>query len=277
MFSATDKIYGYLKTGLGLWLAMALVLDAWAFAAQVYLSDEPPAPKVNPPDAKENENPETLYLPVFPGSRNVPMDGQLSTGGVAQQVLLFFAKASVDEVMDFYRTELKKRKLRITEHRFSPYSGYVGFYHTNTRTMRMATIQAQADGSCMIILSSMNPLPLVGKNMEIPKDLPSLPSAVNVVTTSSEQGGNKNRTVYFEAWGTPEQVLKELDERATKKGWKKASKERRISDQGLTLQKDKQLCIIRASASSNSSEESPSSSVTMVVVENKPAKERKKP
>ena len=263
---------------LGLWLAGVFLLGSSIVTARARSSKEqPPAAKVNPVDAREDANPDSLNLPVYPGARVVPMDGHLSTGGVAQQVMVFFSTATIDQIMEFYKTELKKRKLRITEHRFSPYSGYVGFYHTKSRTMRMATIQAQGDGTCMIVLSSMNPLPLLGKNMEIPKDLPDLPSAINVVTTSAQQSGNKSRTVYFEAWGTPEQVLEELNNRALKKGWKKASKQRRISDQGLTLQRGEELCIIRATPASNSSESSPSSSITMVVVDNNLAKERKKP
>ncbi len=239
--------------------------------------DRPPGPQVNPPGADEEAHPETLGLPVLPGSRHVPMDGKLSTGDVPQQTLVFFTRMGVDEVLRFYRKKLESRKLRVVQHKFGPQSGYVGFYHLKTQTMRLATVQAKAGGGSMIVLSAMNPVPLLGKSMTIPEDLPDLPGAASVVTTTSEQAGASHRTVYFEALGAPAEVLAKLALRGDAMGWKQATREKRISrdtQNGLTLQRSGEICIVRATPATNSTDANPSSSVTMVVIEdNKKARQ----
>jgi len=230
-----------------------------------------PAPKVNPPGAEEDAYPRTMGMAVFPDSRFVPIDGELSTGGIPLEAQVFMTDRSVDEVLSFYRKDLEARKLTVAEHRFGPHSGYVGYYHTKSRTMRLATVQTRpgGDGS-MIVLSAMNPLPLLGKSMEIPEELPDLPSAINVVTTEQQQAGATHRTVYFEAWGTPADVLAKLDERARDKGWRPASKGQRLTDDGLTMTHENKTCIIRATAAAKSTQANPSSAVTMVVIEEDP-------
>ena len=226
----------------------------------------PPGPQVNQPGAREDAYPGSLGLPLMPGARHVPMDGKLSTGEVPLDAQIFFTELDVAAVMDFYRADLTERGLRVSEHKFSPFSGYVGFYHTATQTMRLATIQARPAGGSMIVLSAMNPAPLLGRRMQIPEDLPNLPGAINVATTQSEQAGASNRTVYFEAWGRPEEVTALLAASAGDKGWRQAPEDKRASKEGLTLQRDSETCIIRVSAAHHSTAETPSSAITMVVI-----------
>lgn len=236
----------------------------------------PPGPQVNPPDADEDAYPRTLGLPPYPNARRVRLDGDLKMGQVPIDAMVFFTDDDVDTVIDYYRSNLEGRKLRVTEHHFSPYSAYVGFYHSPTQTMRLATVQGKAGGGCMIVLSAMNPVPLMGRAMQIPEDLPALPSAVDVVTSSTEQGSKVHRTVYFEAWGRPDEVLAELAERGAEKGWQPAPKKRRLTDQGLTLVQGGKTCIIRALPAESSEANNPSSAVTMVVIEEKRKQGRKK-
>ncbi len=258
-------------------IGLLLTCGLPAFAGEgIEPADIPPGPQVNLPGADEDAHPGTLGLPVFPGSRHIPMDGSLSTGGVPQEALVFFTDMSVDEVLRFYGQDLESRKLRVTRHRFGPHSGYVGFYHPLTQTMRMATVQAKAGGGCMIVLSSMNPAPLLGNNgMTIPEGLPDLPGAASVVTTTSEQAGATHRTVYFEARGTPAEVITMLEQRGDAMGWKPAHGQKRTPHDGLTLQRGRETCMIRALPASNSTDADPSSSVTMVVIEDNKKKRKR--
>ncbi len=251
-------------------VACGLLFAAPAAADQAAPAVEAPSAQVNPPDAVEDAYPDTLGMAVYPQSRFVPIDGELSTGGVPLEAQVFMTDKSVDEVLGFYRQDLEKRKLVIAEHRFGPHSGYVGYYHTKSRTMRLATVQTRPGGGSMIVLSAMNPLPLVGKPMEIPEELPDLPSAINVVTTEQEQAGATHKTVFFEAWGTPEAVLAKLEQRAHDKGWKPAPKPQRLTDEGLTLTRDNKTCIIRTTPASKSTKENPSTAVTMLMIEEDP-------
>lgn len=262
---------------LALMMASGLMLAGVAWAEDLRSVDPeiPPGPQVNSADAHEDAYPKSLGLAVLPGARHVPMDGQLSTGGVPLDALVFFTEQTVGDVMEFYSKDIKARGLRLAEHRFSPSSGYVGFYHSQTQTMRLATVQAKPGGGSMIILSAMNPAPLVGKQMQVPEDLPSLPNAVNVVTTSAEQGGTSNQTVYFEALGAPEQVLKRIEQSGHSKGWNPARTDQKASQDGLTLKRDGRTCIIRATLASNSTDANPSSAITMVVIEDAGRQARK--
>lgn len=249
------------------WVVFGLLLAGSAAADQA-APEEAPSARVNPPDAVEDAHPATLGMAIYPQSRFVPVDGELSTGGVPLEAQVFMTDDSVDEVLGFYRQDLEKRKLIIAEHRFGPHSGYVGYYHTKSRTMRLATVQTRpGGGGSMIVLSAMNPLPLVGKAMEIPEELPDLPSAINVVTTEQEQAGAIHQTVFFEAWGTPEAVLAKLEQRAHDKGWQPAPKPQRLTDDGLTLTRENKTCIIRTTPASNSTKNNPSTAVTMLVIE----------
>lgn len=263
------------------WIVACCLLPAGSAAADQADPAQAPSARVNPADAVEDAYPHSLGMAIYPQSRSVPIDGELSTGGVPLDAQVFMTSDSVEQVLSYYRQDLKKRKLIIAEHHFGPHSGYVGYYHTKSRTMRLATVQTRPGGGSMIVLSAMNPLPLVGKPMEIPEGLPDLPSAINVVTTEQEQAGATHQTVFFEAWGTPGAVLAKLERRARDKGWQPAPKPQRLTDEGLTLTRENKTCIIRTSPSSKSTENNPSTAVTMLVIEedakrtNKPTRTRK--
>lgn len=207
-----------------------------------------------------------MVLPPYPGAKSVYLDGNLSTGGVPLDAEVFQTKHSIDRVLEYYRQFLGDKDVHKTEHRFGPLAGYIGFFDIHTGKMRLANVMGTGQGT-MIILSAMDPAPLVMNQMNVPEDLPTLPGAHQVVHTKSEQNGAKSRTVSFRVLGKPEEVQGALHNAAQDKGFRRAPKQYEIESSALTLKRGRETCIIRTMQALGNQTDRPLTGVTMVVFE----------
>ncbi len=207
-------------------------------------------------------------LPPYPTASSVPFDGSMHTNDVPLDAVVVMTSDPIKQVMEYYRAALVQRGIEPMEHMFSPQSGYVGFFDESSGTMRLATVTARPGGGSMLILSSMDPRPLMTRPAEIPADLPSLPGADNVVTTQAPLGPGKQRTVSFTLSETaPAEARSRLIQAAATRGWSVAPTEKPFGDQDLILKRGKEMCVIRISTMSAEGDPHPTLSVTMVVID----------
>jgi hypothetical protein len=212
-------------------------------------------------------------LPPYPTAASVPFDGSMRTNDVPLDAVVVMTSDPIKQVMEYYRTALAQRGIEPMEHMFSPQSGYVGFFDETSGTMRMATVTTRPGGGSMLILSSMDPRPLVTRPVGIPADLPSLPGAENVVTTLAPLGPGKQRTVSFTlSEVAPGEARSRLIQASAGLGWHVAPSEKPFGNQDLILNRGREMCVIRLSTMPAEGSQEPTLSVTMVVIDRGPTR-----
>lgn len=212
--------------------------------------------------------PGPLGMPAYPAVNAVPFEGSMHTNEVPMDAMVVMTGDPIKQVLEYYRLALKDRGVHLVQHMFSPDSGYVGFYDVDSGTMRMATVVSRPDGGSMIVLSSMDPMPLLEQPAGIPPDLPEVPGAVEVVTSDVAEGSSRQRTVRFTLPGTtPSSARNLLLHAAKKKNWTPAPAEKPFSKEDLFLRRGGEMCIIQIHALPAGPAGAPSTSITYIVVE----------
>lgn len=209
---------------------------------------------------------DVLGLPGYPGAESAPCQGSMLTNDVPLDAVVVMTGDEIHRVMEHYRRALEQRGVKIVDHMFGPGSGYVGYFDIDSGTMRLATSVSRPGGGTMIIFSSMNPLPLIEKAALIPSDLPSLPGAVNVVTTESKETSVRHRTVHFEIpGGNLQDTRTRLAEAARKKGWTVSLMKKPLEGLGLELGRGTERCLIKVIAKPPDDQGMVWTSITMVL------------
>lgn len=217
--------------------------------------------------AKAQEGQDT-GLPPYPTASSVPFEGSMQTNNVPLDAVVVMTSDPVKRVMEYYRAALVQRGIEPVEHMFSPHSGYVGFFDETSGTMRMATATTRPGGGTMLVLSSMDPRPLVTRSAKIPDDVPSLPGAENIVTTLAPLGQGKQRTVSFTlSKADPNKARSRLIQSSASLGWRVAPAEEPFGKQDLILKRGSEMCVIRLSTMPTEGSPEPVLSVTMVVID----------
>jgi hypothetical protein len=207
-------------------------------------------------------------LPAYPNVNALSFEGSMRTNDVPMDAVVVMTGDPIKEVLEYYRLALENRGQPVVRHMFSPQSGYVGFYDVDSGTMRMATVVSRPDGGSMIVLSSMDPMPLLEKPAVIPPDLPVVPGAVDIVTSDVEEDSSRQRTVSFILPGTtPSGARNLLLYAAKKQNWTVAPARKPYGRNDLILKRKGEMCIVKMHALPAGKDEQPSTAVTFVVVE----------
>lgn len=207
-------------------------------------------------------------LPAYPSMHVVPFEGSMRTNDVPLDAAVVMTGDPIKRVMEYYRLALEQRGLKTVQHMFSPESGYVGFFDLDSGTMRMATVVSRPDGGTMIVLSSMDPTPLLEKPAAIPPDLPSVPGAVDVVTSDMEEGSSRQRTVRFTLPGTsPADARAMLLQAAKKQNWTAVGAAKPFDQKDLILKRKDDMCIVKIHPLPAEEGGKPSVSVTMIAID----------
>lgn len=218
----------------------------------------------DPAEADDN----FLGLPAYPGAASIPMDGSLSTNNVPLNAVILNTPDNIQTVIGYYKQTLESHRIQVVQHMFGTGSGYVGYFDQASGTMRLATAVSRPGGGTMVVLSSMDPRPLVAKSAEVPSDLPSLQGAVEIATTESRQGSVRNRTVHFEVPGVaPGAARNRLLETARGLGWSVGPNDGIFGDQTLVLHRGKETCYVRIQPSKPTQKKRQYTSVTILAVE----------
>jgi len=207
-------------------------------------------------------------LPAYPTASSVPFEGFMQANDVPLDAMVVMTSDPVKRVMEYYRAALIQRGIEPVEHMFSPNSGYVGFFDETSGTMRMATATTRPGGGTMLVLSSMDPRPLVTRSAKVPDDIPSLPGAENMVTTSAPLGPGKQRTVSFTlSKVAPDEARSGLIQASASLGWRVAPAEKPFGNKDLILKRGSEMCVIRLSNMPAEENPDPVLSVTMIVID----------
>lgn len=207
-------------------------------------------------------------LPAYPKAAPVPMGGSLSANNVPLDAVIFNSPDNIQTVMDYYKQSLTANQVPVVEHKFGAGSGYVGYFDPVSGTMRLATIVTRPGGGTMIVLSSMDPRPLVERPAKVPSDLPSLPGAVEIATTESRQGSARNRTVHFTVPGVnPGTARSRLLETSSDIGWKVGPSDGMFGEQTLVLRRGKETCYVRIQPALSSHKTRNGTSITILAIE----------
>lgn len=218
--------------------------------------------------AAAEDVPDSAGLPAYPNVNAHSFEGSMHTNDVPMDAMVVMTGDPIKEVLEYYRLALENRGQPVVRHMFSPQSGYVGFYDVDSGTMRMATVVSRPDGGSMIVLSSMDPMPLLEKPAVIPPDLPVVPGAVDIVTSDVEEGSSRQRTVSFILPATtPSSARNLLLHAAKKQNWKVAPAQKPYSKQDLILRRKSEMCIVRMHALPAGKAKQPSTAVTFIVVD----------
>jgi len=209
-----------------------------------------------------------LYsLPVYPAAKAAPFQGGLSANNVPLEATLLETDDDVDTVLDFYRQALEKQGRKLVQHKYNPQSGYVGTFDEKTSTMRMATVFAAPNGGAMIVLSSMDPRPLIRPG-KIAADLPSLPEATEIVTTGQNASATKQQTVSYQLPDiSPAQARKRLRQVGLSLGWQIDVKNQTFGAKALVLQQGNRTCIINVLAGQPEGKGPRHTAVSMIVLQ----------
>jgi hypothetical protein len=212
-----------------------------------------------------------MGLPAYPQAAPIPMQGSLSTNDVPLDAVILNTPDNIQTVMDYYKQTLTANQIPVLEHKFGAGSGYVGYFDPVSGTMRLATVVTRPGGGTMIVLSSMDPRPLVENSAEIPADLPSLPGAVEIATTESRQGSVRNRTVHFTVPGVnPRTARSRLLEMSRGTGWSAGPSDGLFGDKTLVLRRGNETCYVRIRPSVSPKRKPSGTSVTILAVEDEP-------
>ena len=186
-----------------------------------------------------------LGLPGYPQSQRIRINGQLSTNNVPIEANTFNTTDDLRTVMAYYQKALKKRGLKVVVHNFGLSKGYVGYFDANSGTMRLATVMSDpVSHGCMIILSSMDPRPLLDTKLSLPEGLPTVPGAHNLVFNTSTEQGSSSQVVTYRAAGTIATVRTALLRSANEIGWQPSKSGKHVTG-GINLQRSRSTCMIR--------------------------------
>lgn len=211
---------------------------------------------------------QSASLPAYPNTNAVSFEGSMHTNDVPMDAVVVMTGDPIKQVLEYYRLALENRGQPVVRHMFSPQSGYVGYYDVDSGTMRMATVVSRPDGGSMIVLSSMDPMPLLEKPAVIPPDLPVVPGAVDIVTSDVEEGSSRQRTVSFILPSTTPSSARNLLMHAVKKtDWTVASPEKPFGKEDLILKRKGEMCIVKMHALPAEKAATPSTAVTFIVVD----------
>ena len=192
-----------------------------------------------------------LGLPGYPQSQRILVDGQLSTNNVPLEANTFNTTDDLRTVMAYYQKALKKRGLKVVAHNFGLSKGYVGYFDANSGTMRLATVMSDpVNHGCMIVLSSMDPRPLLDTNLSLPEGLPSVPGAHNLVFNTSTEQRTTSQVATYRAHGTMAAVRTALLRSASEIGLQPSKDAQHVTG-GISLQKGRSTCIIRLTEDSS--------------------------
>jgi hypothetical protein len=222
----------------------------------------------NPTGTTPEGPPPGSSLPAYPNTGEISFKGSMNTNDVPMDALVVMTGDPIKQVLEYYRQALQSRGQPIVQHMFSPQSGYVGFYDVDSGTMRMATVVSRPDGGSMIVLSSMDPMPLVEKPTVIPPDLPVVPGAIDIVTSDVEEGSARHRTVSFTLPSTtPSSARNLLLHAAKKQNWKPAPAQKPFNEQDLVFIRKAEMCIVKIHALPAGKAGGSSTSITFIVVD----------
>jgi hypothetical protein len=183
---------------------------------------------------------------LYPNAKGIHLGGSLKANNVPLDARLFTTGDDIAAVMAFYRQEIGKRGLKTVEHRFGQGAGYVAFYDKDSGTMRVATVYPAGEKTTLIVLSSMDPRPMLGQRMQIPADVPSIPEAINVTVMETSEGSSRSRSISFEIpSGTPGEARQKLKASGEALGWKPAKEQEPFGKDALVLQRGPETCVIR--------------------------------
>jgi hypothetical protein len=209
---------------------------------------------------------EIYGMPIYPNTESAPYKGSLSANGVPLEAAVFFTDDPIDKIVAYYRKAIEEQGHQVTEHMFSPGSGYIGYLDMKSGgTMRMATLSRTPQGRTMIVLSNMDPKPLIFPQT-VPDDLPALPGATHVVTTGDKAGKGHRRTVSYRVSGmNAKQARANLILQAGEKGWKIDRKEPSFGSDTLVLNRENQVCMVKIESGDTPLNNDLGVSVSMVV------------
>jgi len=208
---------------------------------------------------------EIYGLPLYPSISSAPFKGELSTNDIPLNAVVLSTKDDLDVVISYYEKAIEERGHTVAKHMFSPALGYVGYFDKDSRTMRMATMFRTPKGRTMIVLSTMDPRPLL-LDTPVPADLPSLSGATGVVKTEGKEAGRTQRTVSYRLPGVqPGQARTRLLEAAGKLGWEHDDQDLSYGRQTAVLKRGGEICVLKIHPDKKRMNGNVSTSVSMVV------------
>jgi hypothetical protein len=216
-------------------------------------------------------------LPIYPTVTGAPFDGNLETNGIPQQASILVTPDPIERVVAFFQEYITRHELKLTQHMHTPGSGYIGYFDEPTGTMRLASVMSVPEGGTIIVYSTMDPRPLVTQSVTVPADLPALPGARQIVTTQTEEGGARERSVRFEVGNvTPDDARRRLLEAAAALGWQHHAQDKLFGAQAVVLVRAGERCILRVDPVESKTQKARRAvSVTMMVIESAKSAEPK--
>ena len=203
-------------------------------------------------------------LPVYPGAKRVHVPEQLSANRVPIGARIFSTRDDIDSVLAFYRNHMNATGRKLAEKRFNPGFGYVGYYDEASGNMITVTAIEAARGMTLIVLSAMNPLPLLGRP-GLPEFIPVPPEADGLTITGGAGPDDYPIAVSYDLPGLrPDGCRSKLMELAGRHGWKQT--ETIGSRAGTLLQFERGTLSATVQLQAGGSAEKPACKVSLVVV-----------
>jgi hypothetical protein len=163
---------------------------------------------------------ELFGLPLYPGARPMTSLDNMRVNGAPLQAAVFLSRDDTQAILDFYREAVRQRKRELLEGQFSPGRRYVGFLDRASSRVHLATVYSMGPQR-LIILSAMNPAPLLSPDFDVPDDLPVLDEAEGLTLSEDERGADTEVTATFLIRDkNPEVVQAAIAARASGQGWK---------------------------------------------------------
>jgi hypothetical protein len=213
-------------------------------------------------------------LPAYPGSIPASMIANMLTNDVPLDAEIYMSSDDIQSILEYYREFLSRHDIEIVEHMFNSQSGYIGFHNSQLNKMQLVTLFTVPPKMTMFIISSMDPRSLISNQVQIPKDLPSVPGAVDIVTTESNESNSSGRTIsYFLPSKSIVETKKQLHQSARELGWSDASLPEH-SNNFLVLKRKRAQCIINLLPRSDATIGKEGTAVIMSIVESSPSSTR---
>jgi len=184
-------------------------------------------------------------LPPYPGASSQQFTGTLQANQVPLDAVVLSTPDDMEKVLTFYRKQVKNLKEKMVEKHLNSSLAYVGYYDEPAGLMRLATVMKLADSGTLIILSAMDPRPLLVQ-AAVPDYVPRPATARDTVTTGGNDGTGSYLTVsYLLEDVTPTRARQLVLQEAARLGWK--VEQRGISPREglLTLSRGQRVCTVQ--------------------------------